>query len=513
MSALHGEPKGRIHDASASGLTSVEADFVIVGSGAGGGAAARSLAASGRSVVVLEEGPYLTSADVKATAAEGMAQVLRHSGQSAAFGKAAVPMLQGRVVGGTTFVNSAIIWRIPEKVIHRWHGDKGIAEAWNDAAMDGAYRTIEEELFVRPVTPENRSGSDVKMAVGAEKAGIEHRPIHRSEKGCLGSARCLFGCPNRAKQSTALNYLMRAVDDGAHVFAHAEAKKLEREGGRIVAVSGRIGGSGPHAGERFQVRARKAVIVAASVVQSPNLLRRSGIGTDNSALGNHFMAHPGTALTGIYPDRIDMWSGAAQGYEAYGLRDTLGAKFESINVPPEVAASRFPGAGRRFGRYLEKLRHAAAWSVALKAEAEGTVRPSRIFGGDMVRYEVTHGDLQKLRAAMKRLAEMHFLAGATEVLPNVYGLPEVLTGLDDLKHFDNAPLDPRSYSLVATHLFGTCRAGSDPRHAVVDADLKVHGVDGLYVMDASVMPSNTGVNPQHGIMAVATVASRRLAAG
>jgi choline dehydrogenase-like flavoprotein len=90
-------------------------------------------------------------------------------------------------------------------------------------------------------------------------------------------------------------------------------------------------------------------------------------------------------------------------------------------------------------------------------------------------------------------------------------MPDVLTSIDQAKLFDDAPLDPRSYSLVATHLFGTCRAGSDPGDAVVDASLKVHGHEGLYVMDASVFPTNTGVNPQHGIMALVTLAAERLA--
>jgi choline dehydrogenase len=63
-----------------------------------------------------------------------------------------------------------------------------------------------------------------------------------------------------------------------------------------------------------------------------------------------------------------------------------------------------------------------------------------------------------------------------------------------------------------THLFGGCVAGRDAQTSVVDAELRVHGVERLYVMDASVFPSNTGVNPQHGIMALATVASERLVA-
>ena len=112
---------------------------------------------------------------------------------------------------------------------------------------------------------------------------------------------------------------------------------------------------------------------------------------------------------------------------------------------------------------------------------------------------------------MKRSAEMHFLAGAREVLPGIYGMPERLTSPDELSAFDRAPLDVRCYHIVATHLFGTCRAGRDPRTSVVDPQLRVHGTRGLYVMDASVFPSNTGVNPQHSIMAVATIAAERLA--
>jgi choline dehydrogenase-like flavoprotein len=180
-------------------------------------------------------------------------------------------------------------------------------------------------------------------------------------------------------------------------------------------------------------------------------------------------------------------------------------------VPPEVTAARLPGAGARFARRLEELPHVANWAVALKADAEGRIRPSLLFG-DLVRYDLTRGDLERLRKAMRTCAEMHFAAGAREVVSGVAGLPETLTSPDEAALFDDAPLDPRAYSLVMTHLFGGCRAGKDASTSVVDPTLKVHGVDGLYVMDASVFPTNTGVNPQHSIMSVASVAATRLAA-
>src|SRR5262249_3271990 len=239
--------------------------------------------------------------------------------------------------------------------------------------------------------------------------------------------RCLHGCPHDAKQSTAINYLKRAAGDGASIFAHAEVTRVIVENGRATGVVGRIRGDGPESGRRFRLDAKRAVIVAASAVQSPALLQRSKI--RHAHLGRHFMAHPGTTVMGVYPQRVDMWSGASQGYEVLGLRDSLGVKLESINVPPEVVAARLPGAGARLGAWIDKLPHIASWAVAVKAQAEGRVRPSRLFG-TQVSYSLLDDDIDRLRRGMRALAEMHFHAGAREVLPGVYGLPEVITSID-----------------------------------------------------------------------------------
>jgi choline dehydrogenase-like flavoprotein len=353
----------------------------------------------------------------------------------------------------------------------------------------------------------NSNKQDLLLRDGAAKMGLEGRFLHRYEIDCRGSGRCLHGCPHDAKQSTAINYLKRAAGDGAAIFANAEVMRIVVKGGRAVGIEGRIGGDGPEAGRRFRLDATRAVVLAASAIQSPALLQRSNI--RHPHLGAHFMAHPGTTVMGVYPQRVDMWSGASQGYEVLGLRDSVGVKLESINVPPEVVAARLPGAGARLGAWIDKLPYIASWAVAIKAQAQGRVRPSRLFGAT-VSYSLGDDDIDRLRRGMRALAEMHFHAGAVEVIPGVHGLPDVLTSIDDVKVFDTAPLDPRHYSTVATHLFGGVRAGGDAANFVVDGDLKVHGVDGLYVMDASVFPSNTGVNPQHSIMALATVASERL---
>ncbi|HXI59693.1 MAG TPA: GMC family oxidoreductase [Polyangia bacterium] len=498
-------------DARSTDIDGGEADFVVVGSGAGGGAAARTLARGGARVLVLEEGPRVPTRELGNTAMTTMARLYRNQGKQTAFGRATTPILQARCVGGGTLVNSAIIWRVPDKVLSTWHKKFGLADGLPAAALDAAYTRIEREMSVRPVVEGVNSGrQDALMRDGAARANLEGRFLHRNESGCRGSGRCMHGCPNEAKQSTAVNYLPRAVEDGAAVYSNAAVERVVIEGGRAVAVTGRTtaaDGAGGARPRKFRVAARKAVIVAASAVQSPNLLRRSGLRQPH--LGDHFMAHPGTAVMALYPQPVGAWTGASQGFEVLGLRDMLGAKMESINVPPEVAAARLPGAGRRLAAYIERLDHAAIWMVAVRAEAEGRIRPSRLFG-DHVTYDLTGHDIDRVRQGLKRLCEMHFLAGATEVITGVYGLPEVLRSIDEIAVFDTAPLDPRAYSMVASHLFGGCRAGGDPRTSVVDPQLKVHGVEALYVMDASVFPTNTGVNPQHGIMAIATVAAERL---
>jgi choline dehydrogenase-like flavoprotein len=60
-------------------------------------------------------------------------------------------------------------------------------------------------------------------------------------------------------------------------------------------------------------------------------------------------------------------------------------------------------------------------------------------------------------------------------------------------------------------MFGTARMGVTPKHGVVDTDFTVHGTENLYVVDSSVFPTNTGVNPQHPIMGIAMHAAKRLA--
>jgi choline dehydrogenase-like flavoprotein len=179
-------------------------------------------------------------------------------------------------------------------------------------------------------------------------------------------------------------------------------------------------------------------------------------------------------------------------------------------MQPELAVARIPGVGGELLGRLSQLRHVACWAAQIRAEAEGTVRPG--WGGrDSVRFSLGESDMRHARKACAVIAGLFFDAGAREVWHGIHGLPPILRTRDEVRLIEEGPLDSRAYSFIATHLFGAARMGPDPRTSVVSPGFSVHGVDGLYVVDSSVFPTNLGVNPQHSIMAMSRLAATRVA--
>jgi choline dehydrogenase-like flavoprotein len=229
------------------------------------------------------------------------------------------------------------------------------------------------------------------------------------------------------------------------------------------------------------------------------LLARSGV--RSPALGRFFRAHPGTGVFGCYDDPVDMNVGATQGWASTAFREEPGLKLETLAIPPELVASRLAGGGYELMARLSEYRHLAMWVHAVRAESVGSVRAGWT-GRPVVRYELDPADMRRFREGMYLVGKMHFAAGARAIVPGVVGLPYKLRA-DELDKLREGPLDPRCYVAILSHLFGGCVMGADPSRAVCDGRGRVHGYDGLVVADASVIPTNLGVNPQHTIMALA----------
>lgn len=481
-----------------------EFDFVVVGSGAAGAVAAHTLAAAGHSVAMVEEGPWVKTREFASDVYTGFRTMMRDGATQAIEGRSYVPMLQAVCVGGSTVVNSAIAWRVPEDVLADWSETYGLADTIRAGDLEEHYDALEQDLAVRPVTDEALGENNRLFLERGEKNGWDVNRMRRYDRGCVGHGRCLQGCPKAAKQGMNVTYVPWALELGARLYASCRVLHVEMRGGRAVGVVARS-----RAGHDVRLRAKRGVFVAASTVQTPNLLRRSGLRARD--LGRHFMAHPGIALAGVFDKPVHMDVGASQGAESIHFRKTRRFKLETIEMPPELAAARMPGAGRALMKRLADYAHVAVWAVQIRARAEGVIKTG--WGGrDKVVYSLGDEDVKIARDALGVLAKMMLDQGAKELWPGVHGLPAVMRDADGLAQIARASTDPRAYSFVATHLFGAARMGPDPRSSVVGLDFQTHEAKGLYVVDSSVFPTNLGVNPQHTIMAIARLAATRAAA-
>lgn len=466
---------------------------VVVGSGPAGAAVARHLAAHGVDVLVVEEG--LLHERFAPDAMSAMGQLYRQMGATLTVGRAPIPCVRGIAVGGTSVINGAISWRLPEHVRAEWvDADPGLEETLDREALDRIADRVEADLGIAPTAPEVAGENDRLLARGAAALELAHRPTLRNAPGCQGSGRCLLGCPTGGKSSMDRSFLPEAVRYGARIAAGIRVHKVVLEGGAAVGVLGEGLGGG-----RVRVQADR-VVLAASAVGTPALLLSSGL--RRAPVGRHFQCHPGVSLLGRFPHPIRMWTGATQGHEVTGLvHDRI--KFEALGLDLGVLATRVGGAGSAWADALRDAEHLACFAAAIRANAEGRVR--RGLTGPWVSFSPGPGDVRRFRRALRVMGEMMFAAGAEWVAPGVAGFPPRVTDPRQLEQLEvSGPDDPRAFTPVITHMMGTARMGSDPRSSVVGPDFRHHDVGALYVADSSVFPSNTGVNPQTSILVLAT---------
>ncbi len=478
-------------------------DFVVVGTGAAGAVAAHALACEGFSVAMVEEGAWVHAKHFGTDVHSTFQNLVRDTGMTIMKGRSFIPYLQGACVGGSTVINSAIAWRAPEDVFDDWHRDFGLSLSLRD--MEPHYAALEKALSVREVDAKVQGEHNRLFLEVAKANGVEAAPMRRYDAGCEGSGRCLQGCPTGKKQSMAITYVPWALERGAQLFTSCKVLCVDVRGARAVGVIAQALGGG-----RVHLRAKLGVLVAASTVQTPGILRRSGL--RSSALGEHFQCHPSVGIGGLFDRPISMDFGATQGAESIAFRKSHRTKLETIGMPPELAAARIPGLGSALTQRLDQMGHVAVWAGQVRSRAEGRV-DTDLFGRDRIRFNVDEDDIKSSRRALAILTRWMFECGAREVWPGIFGLPSVLTSADQAKLIEEAPIEARAYGFITTHLFGAARMSANPSDSVCTPDFETREVSRLFVIDSSVFPTNLGVNPQHTIMALSRLAAHRIAEG
>ncbi len=249
-------PEGAVVDCRALDRDVDEAfDWVVVGSGASGAVAAHTLAAAGFSVALVEEGPWVKTRDFTPDVLGSFRRLMRDAATQAIEGRSFIPLLQGRCVGGSTVVNSAIAWRLPSDVIADWRGKYGLADAMNEGELAGHFDALEAALNVHAVADEALGRNSAGLLEASEGLGIEAHRMRRYDKGCTGTGRCLQGCPSAAKQGMSVSYVPWALGLGARIFTSCKVERVEMDGARASAVLGRV--DGPRGTRTVRARSRR----------------------------------------------------------------------------------------------------------------------------------------------------------------------------------------------------------------------------------------------------------------
>jgi choline dehydrogenase-like flavoprotein len=490
-----------------------ECDVAIVGSGAGGAVAATVLAEAGLDVLVLESGPYVTHHDYPTDPLAGLPLMYRDGGLTIARGRPPIGVPVGRTVGGTTVINSGTCFRAPDGVLAEWHDRAGIAWATN---LDAAYAAAEEMLRVTPVDPERMGRNGQLCMEGAAALGASGGPIARNAGDCVQCSACPLGCPIDAKRAAHVSYLPRAVAAGARVRAGVSVERVSVEQGRATGLTATAGLPTTAAeeaalagraaeGRPWTVRAR-TVISAAGAFGTPELLLRSGLGGPH--LGRHLHVHPAAWIGARYPEQVRGWEGVMQSYYVDEWQHR-GLLLEATFTPLSFGAQWLPGVGAAFAERVSHFGNVGSIGVHLHDRSEGRVGLSS--GGALrLGYKLSDEEARTIQFGIARAAEIHFAAGATEVYPNVG--PCLVIERGRLADFEAMRLKPGDLRLEAFHPMSTARMGSDPSTSVTDPAGGVHGARGLYVADASLLPSSVGVNPMMTIIACASRVAEGVAA-
>lgn len=509
---LESAPQPALNPLRPDRSATLTADVVVVGSGAGGGAAAAVLAEAGLDVIVLERGDYYDDRDFGTGELDGFLRLFSPGPGVTAEGQ--IGLVAGSCLGGGTVVNWTTSLRTPDDVRAEWAslGATQFADDEYGAALDAVHRRLGVTDEHSPI-----SARDAVLERGLHKLGWDSDPLPRNVSAAcdagIDCGSCSYGCRRGAKQSVVKTWLADAAAHGARLVVGANVRTVTMRGGLATGV---------HAvtadGAELDIRSR-AVVIAAGAIQTPALLRRSGLRNPN--IGRYLRLHPATAVFGTLDEEIRPWEGGLQTRISRHHRDLdgdgYGVIYETGPVHPalSVGFQNWRGAGHHRDTMLN-LAHTVAVGVITRDRDHGTVSTDRA-GEPIVRYRLSDRDGNHMHTGVDGAARILEAAGARRIFSGHQSGASYEPGARG-SHAEfaaacrTAGYGPGQCAMGALHIMGSARMGGSPKTSATNPDGATWEAANVVVADASCFPTSSGVNPMVSIEAIAYMNAKRLVA-
>jgi choline dehydrogenase-like flavoprotein len=461
-------------------------DVLVIGSGPGGAITACMLAESGLDVVLCEEGPWVEHGTLRQFSLEQMDIQYRHGGLSAALGRPPIAYAEGRCAGGGSEINSGLYHRAPDSIVNTWARDYQIADLSPELLArhsDGIERFLNVSLS-RGAPPH----ASELLAQGAARLGWAASEVPRWFREDSSG-----GTPGR--QTMTRTYLPRAQRAGARVHTGWRAVKLLFTGSRVTGCRFTVDGA---RGPAREIRAR-SVVVCCGAVHTPALLQRSGL---RGNIGASLRMHPTVKLVGEFDHKVPFEDVPLHQVKEFAPDLSFGG---SASSPGQLALALSDDWWDRAAA-MAKAERLFVYYAAIRSEGTGRVIALPGIQDPLVTYRLTTRDMHLLRQGLGRLAMLVLRAGAVAVWPSARGAPRASSDAEIPAMV--ARLRNSTASVMTVHLFSSTPMG-EVRWCPTDSHGRVKSTEGLYVNDASLLPTAPGVNPQGTIMAIAARNSAR----
>ncbi|KAI1455749.1 long-chain fatty alcohol dehydrogenase [Annulohypoxylon moriforme] len=521
---------GFLEFGASSQPASIETDIVIVGSGCGGGVCAKILAEAGHRVLVIDKGYYMPPSQLPQDSSD-----MQCDGKNGSYASVdgSMVVVAGGCWGGGGTINYSVGIPVPDFVRKEWADINGL-EFFTTQDFQDSIERVSGFTSVGKFEPQHNHANRVLLE-GSQKLGWRAQSCSRNTTAnhTCGS-RCCNGCRESKKQGPAVTWLPAAVKSGARCIEGFEVSQVLFKDagpggpGEATGVVGKWTSRDedgnfnderkPKIQRQVHVKAKK-VIVSAGSLHTPLILSKSGL--KNPHIGKNLHGHPLCGMAAVFDEDVCGWEGEM--ISSVGLEfDNLdgkghGVRVEPTSMLPNTAMWHVPWRnGLQFKLDALKYRRMNAFMTLVRDRDTGSVTENPDDGSPVIDYTVSPFDRSNLVVGLVAIAKICYVQGAMELLPMAPGVPpftctKPVHGRDVndpdfakwVARLQAADLKPSASVFGCAHQMSTCRMSSSPAGGVVDEHGKVWGTENLYIADASVFPSASGVNPMVTIMAIA----------